>query len=114
MDHKDFAIGVLSITATILVVGLILVTSQPPPALAAAGPGVQSGDYVLTTGQFQVDEDLLYVLDATAQRMVVYRFDIRSRSSFAPVDGIDLAALREQAAPGQPQGQQPRRGGQRP
>ena len=110
MDNKNLTIGVLSITAVILLVGLIIVHAQMPKAFASAGPGLESGDYVLATGQFEPDEDLLYVVDAVAQRLVVYRFDVRSRQSFSPVDSIDLAALRDQAGTTKPPAQQPRGG----
>ena len=111
MDNKNFAIGVLGITAVILLVGLLIVNSQPTPVFASAGPGIESGDYVLATGQFlHSDEHLLYIVDAVAQRLIAYRFDIRTRQAFSPTEGIDLAALRERAADAAPQQQQPRRG----
>ena len=115
MDNKNFAIGVLGITAVILLVGLLIVNSQPTPVFASAGPGIESGDYVLATGQFlHSDEHLLYIVDAVAQRLIAYRFDIRTRQSFSPTDGIDLAALRERAAEAAPQQQQQPRRGRRP
>ncbi|MCK4660455.1 MAG: hypothetical protein KAV82_13115 [Phycisphaerae bacterium] len=110
MDNKNLTIAVLGITAVILLVGVIIVNSQPQPALASAGPGIESGDYILATGQFLPDEHLLYVIDAVSQRMIVYRFDIRTRQSFSPTDGVDLALLREQAAQADPQQPQPRSG----
>lgn len=113
MDNKNITIGFLGITAVILLVGLIIVHSQPQPAFASAGPGIQSGDYVLATGQFLPDEHLLYLIDAVAQRLIVYRFDTRSRRSFSPTDGIDLEALRTQTSPSDAQ-QPTRRGGRRP
>ncbi len=109
MDNKNLTIGVLGITAVILLVGIIIVNSQPQPAVAAAGPGIQSGDYVLATVQFIHDEELLIVVDSVAQRLITYRFDTRSRQSFSPTDGHDLAALRERASTTDPQ-PQPRRG----
>ena len=112
---KNLAIGVLSITAMVLLVGLVIVSRQPS-AFAAAGPGIQTGDYILTTGQFLPDEDLLYVVDAVQERLVVYRFDVRSRQSFAPVDSHDLAAMRTQGTPPPATGDKnpPKRGGNRP
>ena len=114
MDNKNFTIGVLSVTAVILLVGLVIVSARPQRAFASAGPGIEAGDYVLATGQFIQKEHLLYVLDAVAQRLIVYRFDARSRQSFGPTDGIDLTALRERAAASDPRNQQQPRRGRRP
>ncbi|MCP4593568.1 MAG: hypothetical protein GY842_22755 [bacterium] len=117
MDNKSFAIGVLSITTVILLVGLLVIHSQPQPAFASAGPGIESGDYVVATGQFLPDEHLLYVVDSISQRLVVYRFDVRSKKTFNLVHGEDLALLRERTASQQQSQQQtkPRtRRGRRP
>lgn len=117
MDKRDFSIGVLGITAVILLVGLVVVNTQPQPALgfAGSGVGVESGDYVIASGSYRVDEALLYVIDSVAQRLIVYRFDVNTFKSFSPTDGVDLGALREQgpdaAMPQQPRG---RRGGRYP
>ena len=74
IDSKDFAIGILSITATILFVGVILIAVQPEPVLAS-GMSASGGDYVMTVGQAaSVDEEYVYVLDSPAEKMIVYRF----------------------------------------
>lgn len=116
MDKRDFTIGVLSITAVILLVGLIMVNTAARPAFADAGVGVESGDYVLATGAHRIDEDLLYVVDCVAQRLIVYRFDVDTWQNFSPTDGVDLAAVKQQgpgaAIPEQPRGG--RRGGRYP
>jgi len=109
MDKRDFTIGALSITAVILLVGLIIVNAHPQPAFAKAGVGVESGDYVLATGAYRIDEDLLYVIDAVAQLLIVYRFDVNTWQNFSPTDGVDLGALRKQG-PDAAMPQQPRRG----
>jgi len=116
MDNKNFAIGVLGITTVILLVGLVIVNSQPRAAFASSGPGVESGDYVLANGQFlHTTEELLYVIDSVTQRLIAYRFDVTSRQSFSPTDGIDLALLRDRAsATDAPSQKPPRRGRRRP
>ena len=116
MDNKNFAIGVLGITTVIFLIGLMIVHTQPRAAFASAGPGVQSGDYVIANGRFlHTEEDLLYVIDSVAQRLIAYRFDVGSRQSFSPTDGIDLATLRDRASAADAQPQpQPRRGRRRP
>jgi hypothetical protein len=109
VDNKNLTIGVLSITAVILAVGLIIIHAQPRLAMAAAGPGVQAGDYVLATGEFRTDEHLLYVTDSVAQRMIVYRLDYRNPNQFGPTDGVDLAALRASVETGTPPATPPAR-----
>lgn len=108
-DHRDdrigtknFAIGVLSTTAVILLVGLVLLHTGREPVWAA-GMTAQGGEYVLTvgTGVFR-DEELVYVIHAPTQRMITYRFDT-GRKEIEIVQGTDLAELRQAAGePGQP------------
>ena len=78
MDAKNFTIGILSTTAVILLVGLFVIHSRPEPTYAS-GMNAQGGDYLLTTGQLQDSEELLYVVDAQSRRMIVYRFDINRK-----------------------------------
>lgn len=72
MNGKDFAIGVLSVTAVILLSALILVQTLSPQPAVAGTVGTTVGQYVVTSGQLDDTTDLLYVLDTTAQRMNVY------------------------------------------
>ena len=91
MDSKNLAIGVLSTTAVILFVGLLVVQTRPEPAYAF-GMNAQGGDYLLTTGQLQSSEELLYVIDARLQRLILYRFDI-NREQIKLTEGKELAKL---------------------
>ena len=91
MDSKNLAIGVLSTTAVILFVGLLVVQTRPEPAYAF-GMNAQGGDYLLTTGQLQSSEELLYVIDARLQRLIIYRFDF-NRQQIKLTEGRDLAKL---------------------
>ncbi len=99
LDSKDFAIGVLSTTAAILFVGLLIINTRPDPVLAS-GMTATAGDYVLTVGSdASADQELLYVIDAPTERLIVYRFN-SARQRIEIVQGLDLAELRsEQAAP---------------
>jgi len=93
MDSKNLAIGVLSTTAVILLVGLILVQNQPQPALAV-GMNAQGGDYLLTTGQLSSSRELLYVIDAAQEKMLVYGFDINKQKIEVVSQPVDLAKMR--------------------
>ena len=79
MDSKNFMIGVLSTTAVILFVGLVVIQTRPQPA-RADGMAVIRGDYSITVGALtRNDEDLLYIIDSVAQRLNTYRFDSRRK-----------------------------------
>ncbi len=94
MDQKNFAIGVLSTTAVIMLVGLVLVTSRPEPALAA-GMTATGGDYIMSVGTTpQTDEEYLYVVDVPAQKMIVYRFDA-NKAAVDVIQAVDLAPFRQ-------------------
>ncbi len=109
MDSKDFAIGVLCTTATILFVGLLILHSQTQPALAA-GVGVQAGDYVMAVGKINSRTEALYVIDTAVNGMNSYCLDIRSGALVLPPGGQqDLGRLRAmaQSAAGAPSGRRP-------
>ena len=100
MNSKDLAIGILSTTAVILLVGLVVVHSRPQPAYAS-GVGVVGGDYVMAVGRFDQRTELLYVIDATVNGMNVYGYDFKS-GALAITDQVALDALRmrlQQAVP---------------
>ncbi len=78
MNSKDMTIGILSTTAVILLVGILIIHSRPEPALAS-GMTVSGGRYVMTVGGVTIDdEELVFVIDSPEQKMLVYRFDTRS------------------------------------
>ncbi|MGB2988064.1 MAG: hypothetical protein WBE26_19520 [Phycisphaerae bacterium] len=93
MDSRNFAIGILSTTAAILLVGLLIINTRPEPVWAD-GMTVTGGDYVLTVGGVSTaDEEYLYVIDAPAGKLISYRFDT-GRKQVEIVQGIDLSELR--------------------
>ncbi|UCE61642.1 MAG: hypothetical protein JSU63_07815 [Phycisphaerales bacterium] len=97
MNSKDYAIGILSTTAVILLVGIMVIHSRPDPAMAT-GMTVSGGGYVMTVGAISIgDEELLFVIDTQAGKMIAYRFDIRSHQVNV-VQGFDLDSLDQGAA----------------
>lgn len=97
-DNKSLTIGVLSITAVLLLVGLMLVQSLSTPQALAIGQTEQAGDYLVATGQFQESYELLYVIDASVERLVVYGYDFNNKT-IRVVDTFDLRRLKP-APPG--------------
>ena len=91
MDSKNLAIGILSTTAVILLVGLLIIQSRPEPAYGF-GMNAQGGDYLVTTGQLDSSQELLYVIDARSGQLLAYRFDM-SRQQISIVSRGDLSKL---------------------
>jgi hypothetical protein len=98
MDNKNFSIGVLSVTATILFVGLVIVHTSTSPALGYA-QNDRGGDYIISTGQLDSAVELVYVLDAGGPSMAVYHYD-PSRSVLVLDDAQDLRPLLAQRGAG--------------
>lgn len=91
-DSKNLAIGVLSITATILLVGVILTSFLTANTAMAIGQTDRGGDYIMVTGQFTENSELIYVTDAAAQRLNLYSYETSTRQ-FILWDTIDLKGV---------------------
>lgn len=89
---KDFTIGVLSVTAVVLLVGLILVNHVAPRPVCASGQGGVTGDYVVTTARLDNTTEVLFITDTIAQEMNMYGF-IPGRGVIELVQKFDLRAL---------------------
>lgn len=86
-QNKNLTIAVLSITAVILLVGSII--SGGNNSAMAIGQLDRGGDYVLLTGQFSENNELVYITDAAAKRMNVYSYDATTRQ-LVIWDSVDL------------------------
>lgn len=73
LDARTFAVGVLSVTATVLFVGLLMVANTRP----AYGIGMsdRSGDYIMVTMQISNSMEGIAVIDAAARRMNIYALE---------------------------------------
>ena len=91
VDSKNFAIGILSTTAVILFVGLLIVHSQPAPTFAS-GMSDRGGDYIAISGSFWDREELLYLIDTSMDRMIIYRYDVNA-GQILVTDGKELAQM---------------------
>ena len=82
MGSKDLTIGVLSTTAVILFVGLLIIQTRPA-AVYASGMADRGGDYIMLAGELRADDELLYVIDSSLNRMITYRYDFNLRTIVA-------------------------------
>lgn len=98
MNSKNFAIGILTTTSAILLVGVLLMGRMAE--VAQAGPmTVSGGDYTLAVGRINTRDEVLYVIDAPTQRLGMYRFDSGARK-IVLVAGEDLGLVRKNVAGG--------------
>ena len=77
MSTKDLAIGVLSVTAAILLTGLVIIHAVRPEPALAFGQNAAGGGYLVTTSQLNPDAELLLILDTAAAKMNVYAFNVQ-------------------------------------
>lgn len=90
MDRNRFAIGVLSITATVLLVGVILLSAADP--VRGIGMNARGGDYVMTTVQSGSSTENLLVVDAAADRLILYQYNV-TRQRLEPLAAQDIRQL---------------------
>jgi len=106
MNSKDLAIGVLSTTAVILFVGLILLNAQPVPVYAS-GMGDRGGDYIMLSGQLWEQEEVIYVIDAGMSRMIGHKY-ANTKKQITVGGAQDLETfLKGQSSPGGRRGRRP-------
>lgn len=78
-DNQNMTIGILSITATILFVGLVVVLMLGNKPAMAIGETDRGGDYIMVTGQYTPNVELIYVTDAAAKKLNAYSYDTTQR-----------------------------------
>lgn len=109
LDRGDFLIGVLSITAAIFFVSLLLVQWMPAPALGS-GMTTYGGGFVMTVGALTVgDEEIVYLIDTSSQKMATYRFDT-AKNQIVILQGVDLTTLQPATTTPRSSTQPPRSG----
>jgi hypothetical protein len=108
VDNQTFAIGVLSVTACMLFVGIILLMQRPA---AATSMNDRAGDYMMATQQYTTSAEAIVVIDAAAKQMNVYEYDYGARSlellSRVPLDQMPKPGDRDKT-PDQKPGQRRR------
>jgi hypothetical protein len=86
-DKKTFAIGVLSVSAVVLLLG-----NYFAPSSTQATTTIKDRDFSMVTANTQTGGDSLYVLDNRSGRVAVYSYD-PSRKAIIPRAGGDMANL---------------------
>lgn len=94
------AISTLSITAMVLLVGILVVTTVQDRA-AAVGLNDRGGDYIVLTMQFNNGTENVVVTDAAAKWINVYGFDLSTRR-VEIWTGLSLDSLQRRAQPQPP------------
>lgn len=92
ITQRDLAIGVLSVTAVVLLTALILVQTLMPREALAFGQGTSAGRFLLTTAKLDEATDLVIITEPSTQLMNVYGFDPRTRR-VTLLDKIELDRL---------------------
>jgi len=86
MDKKTFTIGILSLSAVILMVANYF---APEPAHALYT--IRDRDFAMVTASSQNGGDVLYILDNLSGRIAVFAYDA-SRREMVPRVSSDLTA----------------------
>lgn len=92
IDGRTFAIGVLSVTACVLFVGLLMLANRPPAALGI-GQNDRAGDYIMLTQQVSNSNEAVIIIDAAAKRMCVYAVNVSNKRIELLQAGIPLDKL---------------------
>lgn len=98
MTSKDFAIGVLSITAVVLFAALLIVQVATPQQAMAYAQSASAGDLLVTTAQLDDTTELLVILDSVQQKMNVYGFDPQV-AQVQLIQQVDVAPLQRLVPP---------------
>lgn len=78
MNRTSYALGILTLTATVMATALLI--APPPSAAAPAGVVVRDRDYSMITAQLGAGGDGLYVMDHRRGVLAIFTFDNASRT----------------------------------
>lgn len=75
MDKKTFSIGILSLTAVLLFVAILIM-----PPRASANFAVKDRDYQAVTAAIQANDEALYILDNRSGLMACFSYNPQQRA----------------------------------
>ena len=87
MISKNTVIGFLVFGAVVLACVLVLQVATAPRA-AEASIMTESGKYAITTGLISSNTELIWMLNTTNNKLVVYQFD--RRGEVVPLGQVDI------------------------
>ncbi len=87
--HHNLTIGILSTTAVVLLMAVAAAFFCGERETLAFGQIDRGGDYIVVTGQFTLNSEVVYVTDAAARRLNMYSYD-RTRQELRLWDSMDL------------------------
>jgi hypothetical protein len=90
---RDFAIGVLSVTAVILLTALLVGHAVLPRQAMAFAQSASGGGYLVTTSQLDDTAELLLILNTKTQQLNVYGFDVDTARIVPLQPPLDLERL---------------------
>ena len=93
-DTGNITIVLLTVTAVILTTMLIAVYFQTSQTSLAEGPA-RSGNYIMTTGRWNVDVDLTWVINLAAQQLNIYYANPNTNE----IELIDSVSLQQTFGP---------------
>ncbi len=78
IDAKTFAIGVLSVTATVLLAAYLILANTAAPAYAI-GQIDRAGDYIMLTQQISNSNEAVIVIDTATRQLNMYALDMPNK-----------------------------------
>lgn len=92
LDRNTFIAGVLSITASVLLVGVLWLVAQPRIA-QASGQLDRAGDYMMATLRVDSNLEEVVVLDSAARRVNLYLADTNRKKLVLIQNNIPLEKM---------------------
>ena len=99
MSRKDLAIGILSVTAVVMFVALVLLHVLSPQPAWAGAQSASAGPYVVSTQRMDDNSELLVIMNTSVQTMNYYIFNNATRR-IDLLQTIDVQDLRRRAGGG--------------
>jgi hypothetical protein len=90
-NAENMTITLLIVTAAVLTSLLVAGYVASAPAYGAVS-GVKDGDYVMTVGTYDQDNDFVYVIDTASNRLNLYYVNINTNAVVFR-DNIDLSKV---------------------
>ena len=79
MDRQSFAIGCLSVSAVILLVGVLVIAGLETQRAEASDMLSTAGPFILLTGAVSHTNDLIYLIDSKKGILAVYKLNETTR-----------------------------------